>query len=166
MTTSQAQSFYCEVCGKTHDGLQKDFAFQLPDVVWELDYLERYQRVRHNRDFCTLDENRTFIRCMLEVPLQYEKDYFGWGLWVEVAQSDHDLHLQKWQGGDDETKAFAGQIANDVKAYPNLVGEAVQVKLYDQHRPLLTFSASSHHLLAVEQREGISLARHHELVAS
>lgn len=156
--------FHCEVCDQWHDELHKDFGFELPDAVWGLDYIETYRRTRHNKDVCVLDEARYFIRCMLEVPLTYDDDHFGFGLWVEVSQDQHELYLDTWQSGSDQTEAFVGHLANDLPMYPALVGEPIMIKFYDQHRPLLNFPAIADHPLAQEQRSGIDLRRHHALI--
>ena len=164
MTDEPEEGFYCEVCGERHEGLQKDKGFRLPDDVFALDYIESYTRTRNNNDFCTLDESRHFLRALMEVPLSYTNEYFGWGFWVEVDRESLELALATWDGGADETGEFMGKLANDLPCYESLAGEPVWVKLYDNHRPLLRFPEKATHQLAEEQREGISLERHHELV--
>lgn len=161
----QHEIFFCKQCGEWHEELLSDFSLRLPDEVTRLSYLERYQRARFNADFCTLDDNRYFIHCMLKIPFNYtESDsFFGWGLWVEVNRDQHDLHMEHWSRGADDTEPFRATIANNLEGYPDLVGEEVYVKLYDAHRPLLHFPAISHHPLAVEERNGLSFERHHEL---
>mgnify|MGYP006146022345 CR=1 FL=1 len=93
-TTPERSGFQCAHCGQWHDELLTDVACGLPDAVFELGYLERYRRARYNPDFCTLDETRHFIRCVLPVPFTHRDDYFGWGVWVEVDRATHELCLQ------------------------------------------------------------------------
>ncbi|QGX39606.1 DUF2199 domain-containing protein [Permianibacter aggregans] len=158
------RGFYCESCGERHEGLTKDFGFQLPDEVWNLSCLEDYLRSRHNKDFCTLDENRFFIRGILQIPFTYEDDSFGWGLWVEISREDHQIAIATWETGADEIPEFEGRIANEIAIFGDILGQTVHVKLFDEHRPLLSFPTESGHLLAKEQRDGISLERHHEYI--
>jgi len=158
-----SQGFQCAQCREWHDSLLSDVGFELPDVVWQLEFLDRYRRARFNSDLCTLDESRYFIRAMLSVPLQYADDHFGWGLWVEVDKAHHDLYVERYHQGGDAIPAFSGTIANDIETYPGLIGEVVSIKPFDAHRPTLRFPEGAVHPLAREQREGLSLARHHEI---
>ena len=96
-----AKGFKCGVCGQWHDHLMTDLACRLPDEVFALPYIERYQRARFNDDLCTLDGKRYFIRGILPVPFTYIDDFFAWGVWVEVAKKDHDAyasHFRKASG--------------------------------------------------------------------
>jgi hypothetical protein len=139
---------------------------QLPDAVWALDYLERYARVRHNADLCTLDGARYFIRGILYVPLAYTEGRFGWGFWVEVGKRDHDAYISAFHAGHSRMKPFSGRLANDLRGFASPTsGLEVTVTPADEHRPTLTLSPRSRHRLAIEQRRGIDGARHHELAA-
>lgn len=62
---------------------------------------------------------------------------------------------------------FEGTIANDVAGYNKLIGQHVLVKLRatSGDRPLIHFLPKSRHKLALEQRNGIDLKRHHEIIA-
>ena len=62
-----AKGFKCGVCGQWHDELLTDLGYRLPDVVFEMSYVERYQRGRFNDDMCTLDDSRHFIRCYMPI---------------------------------------------------------------------------------------------------
>lgn len=139
---------------------------RLPDAVFALDYLERYRRARYNQDFCTLDETRHFIRCVLPVPFTHRDGCFGWGVWVEVDRATHELCLQVF---DTEGAAAVphqhGMLANELKAYRKTVGLPVRIELSDAHRPLVYLRPASRHALALEQRRGIDAQRHHALAA-
>lgn len=164
--TEIAEGFYCSECGRWHEELRSDMGFQLPDIVWKLDYLEKYRRSSYNKDFCTFDSTHYFIRGLLCVPFDYNDGYFGWGLWVEVDKVSHDIYLERYYEESNAVPAFAGKIANNIKGYPELLGEPVMIRLYDEHRPLLEMTESTTHPLAHEQRNKISLARHHEIASA
>lgn len=165
-TTPERSGFRCAQCGQWHDELLTDIACGLPDAVFALGYLERYRRARFNPDFCTLDETRHFIRCVLPVPFTHRDDYFGWGVWVEVDRATHDLCVQIF---DTEGAAAVppqhGVLANDLKAYRKTAGLPVRIELSDEHRPLVYLLPASRHALALEQRRGIDAQRHHALAA-
>lgn len=153
----------CPTCGKLHDELLTDIASTLPDAIWELGYLERYKRARTNPDFCTLDERRYFVRCVLPINFTDRKGFFGWGLWVEVAKKDHDRVVRDFDAKK-EQKPFKGRLANNVAQYGRTLGLEVIGRPCAGHRPLLYTSELSKHPLAIEQRLGIDTKRHHEIV--
>jgi hypothetical protein len=167
MNKKTKTGFKCAHCGEWHNELLKDLGSQLPDDVWSLSYVERYQRARHNADLCTLGDKRHFIRCVLPVPMTYTDDQFCWGLWIEVSRKDHDQYIRTMQDGADKEFRFEGLLANNLKAYARLIGQKVtaEVKARSADRPLIRLSPASRHKLAIEQRKGIDLQRHHELVA-
>ena len=100
----------------------------------------------------------------MELPLEYEDDYFGVGFWVEVDEPSLQLALELWEGGAQGCKPFSGKIANNLPGYDDLIGELVEVQLFDDHRPLLHFLEDNPHTLAQQQREGVSLQQHHKLL--
>ena len=145
--------------------LASDVELHLPDAVWSLPYLERYLRSRSNPDFCTLDDERYFIRGVLPVAFNYQEGFFGWGIWVEVAKADHDAYLAHYQHDSAEVKPFAGILANNLPSYSPTLGIPVSVQLDDEHRPFVQIDPSSRHKLAREQKNGIDRARHEALAA-
>lgn len=163
--TPARKGYRCACCGEWHDELLTDIACGLPDAVYELGYLERYRRARYNQDFCTLDETRHFIRCVLPVPFTHRDDYFGWGVWVEVDRATHDLCLRYFDAEGAPPAPLEGTLANDLKAYRKTAGLPVRIELSDEHRPLVYLRPASRHALAQEQRRGIDAQRHHALAA-
>ena len=93
-------SFNCSVCGERHEAELRDTRFSYPDVVFELTTEERARRVWSADDWCVLDgesdEARRFVRGLLKLPLLEEEGYFGYGVWVEVAQSDFGVLVEHW----------------------------------------------------------------------
>jgi hypothetical protein len=159
------ETFVCDICGERHEGLPTDFGFRLPDEVHTLAYLDRYLRSRHNADLCTLDESRYFVRCVLGIPLLERQEEFGWGVWVEVAAEDHNNYLKRFHEAAENAPRFRGSLANEVPGYEQTLGLSVEVQLgREDQRPKLYCHATSIHALAIEQREGISRERHHEIL--
>ena len=155
----------CAHCGKLHEGLPLVFGFRLPDEVHALDYIERYRRSRHNADLCTLDEARFFIRGTVGLPLAHLDDSFCWGVWVEVDRLHHDAHAASFDENLPEAPRFQARLANDIPGLGGTLGLPVEVEFgSDGDRPSFFFPADATHPLAIDQREGLSAQRHHELL--
>jgi hypothetical protein len=162
------KTFLCRVCGKRHEALQADVGCRLPDEVFALSYVERYERARFNDDLCTLDGKRHFIRCVLTIRfVDRDDEDFAWGVWVEVDKTDHDAYARKMAARSDDELSFGCTIANRLTGYrSSTIGlRVVATTAGVDMRPSLECDARSRHALAVEQRRGMDAARHHEIVA-
>lgn len=158
-------SFLCRTCGKTHDGLPTDRGWTLPDVVWAIPESERPGRAKFNSDLCQLDD-RFFIRCLLKVPFNEQPGYFGWGVWVEVAASDFHRYIELYDKDASGEPAIRGLIANEIPAYPSTLGIPVLVQFQDSNsRPAVQIPATTNHLLATDQINGLDNERYHGLIA-
>lgn len=158
------ESFVCGTCSQEHPGLPTDYGFSLPDAVYTLNYLDKYRRSRSNSDLCTLDEERYFIRGVLPLPFAETDGNFGLGVWVEVSRSEHDLYLDGYYEDLSDNAPFAGRLVNDIPGYDSL-GMSVLVQFRSGNdRPLFLCRNDDVHVLAQEQRAGISTTRHHEIL--
>jgi hypothetical protein len=157
-------SFVCGTCSEEHEGLPFDYGFGLPDEVYALDYIQRYLRSRSNADVCTLDESRYFLRGVLPVPFTAKELTFGLGIWVEVPMSQHDLYVAGFHDDLSDNPAFVGHIANEIQGFGAL-NLPVEVRFRSGNdRPEFRFPPGADHLLAREQRLGITAQRHHEIL--
>jgi hypothetical protein len=160
-------SFLCATCGQKHPGLPKDYGFRLPDEVHALSYVDRYLRSRSNADLCTLDEAHHFLRGVLAVPLGEPDDQFCWGIWVVVSREYHDAYVRGFDDDLSSHRRFAGRLANDIPGYGGTLGLEVEVQFQSEgSRPSVYFPEDSTHALALEQRNGISHKRHHDILES
>ena len=76
------------------EDLCRDIQMKLPDVLWMLDYTGRYRAGRFNEDFARLEDGRTYLFGVVEVPLNYtDEASFTWGVWAQVSPEDHDRYL-------------------------------------------------------------------------
>ena len=75
--------YKCSSCNELHEGLP-DVAFSAPDAFEALSPDERMERALIDDDFCIIDGNRYFLRCLAEAPIKGFKESFGWGLWCEL----------------------------------------------------------------------------------
>jgi hypothetical protein len=159
------ETYTCSSCGKEHAGLPTDWGFKLPDDIFSLSHLEKYSRTRTNADLCTLDENRFFMRGLLPIRFTHQTGEFSWGIWVEVSRETHDFYLQHYYDDMSESAPAKGVIANNIAAYADLVSEPVEIRFQNaKDRPEFYLLANSKHSLANEQRIGIDLTRHHNLL--
>ena len=160
-----SSSFKCATCGQEHSGLPFDYSFGLPDEVFELDFLSRYQRTRSNSDLCTLDGSRFFIRGLIPLPFLDSTDEFGWGIWVEVSRGDHDKYLGGYYEDLSGEPRFSGKLACSIPGYSETLGIDVEIAFGAKgQRPSFHVAASLPHALADDQHKGLTPARHHELL--
>jgi hypothetical protein len=163
-------SFTCTVCGESHAGETRDIRLGLPQPIFLLDELERRRRAYVEDDFAILHAesgDRYYVRALLELPVEGEDGYFGYGAWVEVSQEDVAALGELWH---DEagwrSEPFRGTLANELHPYAFTEGLSVQVRLRDvQLLPLVELDDANHELVRA-QRNGISSHRAHELAAT
>jgi len=158
-------TYVCATCGKEHQGLPTDWGFKLPDLIFELSYLEKYRRARSNADLCTLDEGRFFVRGLLSLPFTYQDGKFSWGVWAEVDRKTHDSYLNHFNDEFAKGSKAHGRLANTIPGFPELVNEQLEIEFQDSNsRPSFTFPSTAAHPLARDQREGVDFARHHQFL--
>ena len=113
------------------------------------------------------DSERFFVRALLELPVEGEEGYFGYGAWIEVEPGAFEELVRLWHDADGwRSRPFAGTLANDLHPYAFTEGLPVQIRLRDvKLLPLVELEDSDHELVRA-QRNGISGHRAHELAAT
>jgi hypothetical protein len=162
--------FTCAVCGVEHAGETRDIRMDLPHPIYLLDEDERERLSWVGDDSAVLrtdDDERFFVRALLELPIDGEDAYFGYGVWVEVRGHDFETLGELWHDEDGwRAGPFAGTLANDVSPYAFTDGLPVRLRLRDvQLLPLVELEDADHELVRA-QRRGISPHRAHELAAT
>ncbi|MCP9484524.1 MAG: DUF2199 domain-containing protein [Gaiellaceae bacterium MAG52_C11] len=151
-------------------GETRDIRMGLPEPIFVLDELERDRRARVGEDSAVLqapEGERFFVRGLLELPIEDEDGYFGYGTWIEVSRPDFEALGELWH--DDEgwrSDPFEGTLANELSPYAATEGLAVQIRLRDvKLLPLVALEHGDHELVGAQQH-GISAHRVHELAAT
>lgn len=141
--------------------LCRDIQMQLPDSLWRLDKLTRYQRGRFTEDFATFDESQYYLFGVIEVPLNYtDGETFTWGVWVEVSLDEHNQYLASFQTEKANDLVFVGKLANDIPGYPDALGTTVRMQCFRDRRPNITVLSGS---LADAQVTGLDEKAHRRL---
>lgn len=159
-----SDTFVCSVCGQEHVGLVTDWAYKLPDEVWAIPEAERSEKARFNTDLCQFDE-RSFIRCVLEVPFTETSGNFGWGAWAEVDWPTFERYLELYDEDGNSEPTHLGKLANALPGYAASLGTEVVIQFRDpSKRPSLYLKPDDESRLALEQRVGIGEGRYHEIL--
>lgn len=164
--------FTCRDCGGTHQGMF-DLAMPCPDI-WQGD---RTQRPNSDvaaspdhvltEDFCILGGGHFYIRAVLPLPLiGMPGETFSYGVWSSLSPANFDLYRD---GFDEDEPAdpgpWFGWFSNRLKGYPDTLNLKCQVHpRAGGQRPWLELEPTDHPL-AIEQREGITIARLMEIYA-
>jgi hypothetical protein len=163
-------SFTCDLCGEKHAGETRDIRMGLPQPIYLLDEEDRRSRAYVEEDFAVLQSqkgDRCFVRALLELPIDGEDGYFGYGAWVEVSEVDAAELGELWDDEEGERVGpFSGTLANELSPYAFTEGLAVRIRLRDvQLLPLVELEDGEHELVRA-QRNGISPHRAHQLAAT
>jgi len=157
----------CQCCGKQFHTLPLDFACKAPDHWFDIPEAERETKGRLDSDVCMIEGNGIFVRGCLEIPIHGIDDKFIWGVWVSVSRESFERILELWTASNVENEPpFFAWLCNNIRPYPQTLNLKTNLHLRSGGiRPFIELE-STDHPLAVEQRQGISLARVEEIVAS
>ena len=162
----------CTSCGLTHHGIF-DIAYGKP-AAWpgsgEPSPNSILTTSTHflSEDFCVVEDQHHFVRCMLELPIQgSDSERFGFGVWSSLSKSNFALYAETFD--DMEQGALGpwfGWFSNRLQGYADTFGLKCQVHPRSGgQRPFIELE-STEHPLARDQREGITLQRLLEIYAA
>jgi len=157
----------CRCCGKRFDTLPLDFGCEAPDHWFQIPASERQNRGKLDSDVCIIDDKDIFIRGCLEIPIINQDEKFMWGVWVSVSRESFDRILELWRTKviENEPPRF-GWLCNNISTYPSTLNLKTHLHLRGGGaRPSIELEPTDHPL-AVEQRQGISIERIEEIVAT
>jgi hypothetical protein len=156
----------CRCCGRQFNTILLDMAFKGPDHWFEMSQEEREKIGQLDSDVCFIERD-IFVRGVLEIPTLGVNDHFRWGMWVSVSVESFKRMLELWQAPviEDEPPKF-GWLCNNISIYPETRHLKTNLHLRGNNkRPSIELEPTDHPL-AIEQREGISMARVEEIVAA
>ena len=157
----------CGCCGKQFNTLSLDIAYHAPDHWVAIPEAEREHRGKCGADACVIDPEIFFLRGVIEIPIIGRSDCFRWGAWVTVTKEGFKRALDLWTAEviEDEPP-LGGRLGNNISTYPDTINLTAHVHLRPgKLRPAIELEPTDHPL-AIEQRDGISIARVEEIIAA
>jgi hypothetical protein len=169
--TDMTATWTCSICGVVHDGVPLDWGFDAP-AYWNE---ERDADGGHlDSDLCAISRGDgdfdRFARGLIEIPIldgtAPDEKYFGIGAWVSLSAPNFNWYAEHFEADADEQGGpWFGWLSNSIPVYPETLSLKTNVHLRGEGwRPLIEIQPSEHPL-SVDQRNGIPLARAHELAA-
>ncbi len=155
-------SYRCVTCGQTHDDLP-DLGAQYPDLWYAIPEAERASRLQLTSDTCIVDGETFLIRGVIEIPLTDEPEVFGFGAWVSQKKENFYTYLANFD--TDQIGPFFGWLCTSIRYYEGGTEHLKTMAHFrsGNKRPKIILEPTDHPL-AVDQREGISLAKACEMV--
>lgn len=151
--------YQCRRCGQWHDELP--FAYHAEAPAYWRDSDDANPRSELGDEQCVINDEHFFIRGLIRLPVLDASDEFEWGVWVSLSPENFERASELWvtEGRESEPPYF-GWLSTELHLYePSTLSLETQVHTQAVGlRPLVELEPTDHPL-AVEQREGITLAR-------
>jgi hypothetical protein len=159
----------CRSCGELHKGLF-DIACDNPEQWPEPLEIRPNSDVLNSEhlvteDFCILDGEHYFVRCVLELPIVGLPDEtFGYGVWSTLSKPNFEKFAGFFDVGcPPGIGPWFGWFSNRLKGYPDTLNLKCDVLPQpNRQRPLIILDEVDHPLVA-EQWDGISIDRLFEI---
>lgn len=154
--------YRCVTCGGLHEALPH-LGIDRPDPYWDVAEGERDSRVELTSDTCIIDRENFFIRGVIEIPVHEHPESFGFGAWVSQKRENFFEYLEHHDSA--EIGPSFGWLCTRITYYPEgtLLLKTMAHFRGGGLRPSIELEPTDHPL-AVDQGEGISLARAWEIV--
>ncbi|MGL4241017.1 MAG: DUF2199 domain-containing protein [Beijerinckiaceae bacterium] len=155
----------CASCGETHRGVF-DLASTKPDFWQDGEDIRPNAAVAGSdhvltEDFCILDGQHFFVRCVLELPLAgWNGQRFGFGVWSTLSRPNFERYRDTFDSGEQaELGPMFGWFSNNIHGYePTLNLKCYVHPQNGRRRPLIELEPTEHRL-SLDQRQGIGFDR-------
>ncbi|MEV5414503.1 DUF2199 domain-containing protein [Thermopolyspora sp. NPDC052614] len=151
--------FTCTCCGERHEGLPLHYSTDAP-VYWTPEMAEDPDSALTS-DQCVIKGQAFFLRGLIEIPVIDHDEEFSWGVWVSLSPEKFARAAKLWDTpGRENEPPYFGWLSTELPLYsPSTIN--LKTNLHTRAiglRPLIELEPTDHPL-AVEQRNGITLAR-------
>ena len=147
------------------EGLPFSYSSPAPGMWFEIPEDEREERVQLSSDQCIIDNKYYFILGRVEIPVTETNELFAWLVWVSLSEQNFLRATELWETEGRETEPpYFGWLQTALPCYPETtmnLATNVHTKPVGE-RPFIELEPTNHPL-AVEQRNGISIARVQEI---
>jgi hypothetical protein len=156
-------SWKCHTCGVEHPdiplcfGIEAPWRALVPETEFEL-------RVDLTPDQCVVDEEHFFVRGHIEIPIHDYSEPLAFSVWSSLSDRSFDHMCERWEAPDRASDPpYFGWLCSPIAFYPR----TIHLKLSVQSRPpgltpLFTVEPTQHPL-ALDQHNGISIERWHQI---
>ncbi|MEU3556908.1 DUF2199 domain-containing protein [Streptomyces fragilis] len=143
------------------------YSTEAPDV-WDPRYAEREDSVL-SADQCVIKGEHFFVKGLIEIPVRDSAvpggEVFEWGVWVSLSAQNFRRSDELWETpGREAEPPYFGWLNTSLPLYsPSTLNLRTNVHTREVGRRPYVELEPTDHPLAVEQREGITLARVREI---
>lgn len=161
---SQAKGYHCRVCGEYHEGLPLHYGTAVPAAYDAIPEAEREERVILSSDLCAIDDEHFFIVGNIDIPIIGHDELFSWDVWVSLSKKNFTRVIELWKtAGRESEPPYFGWLCTALPGYPDTLHLKTDVHTREvSQRPYIELEPTDH-LLAVEQRTGITWDRVQEI---
>ena len=157
--------FDCRSCGRHHDELPMSFGPDAPLLWNQLSEQERASKGKLEQEWCIIGDDAFFIRGCLEIPVKDGPGPFIWIVWVSLSKSNFERARKLWNDPARVAEPpYFGWLSSSLPGYPE---QTIHLKTHVHtrkvgERPSIELEQTDHPL-AVEQRDGMTMARVRQL---
>lgn len=154
----------CKICDSLQDELPTCFGCEAPWREFVESAHEFEQRVELTNDQCVVDEKHFFIRGHLEIPIVGRSETLALAVWSSLSETSF-LHMTgRWNDADRENDPpYFGWLSSRLPFYPDTVNLKLSVQSQAPGWVPLFTTEPTNHPLSVDQHQGITIERWHEL---
>lgn len=158
------ESQICSCCGQAIASELPALAFGSP-AYWDESFVN--QPGNHlTTDFCQINDEAFFVRCVLRIPIMSSDQVLEWGVWVSVSEANFQKY-QKVFGTRKERKEepYFGWLSNELPGYKNCLSIKTNIHLQGGGmRPLVELDHEDNHSLCQHQHGGITMKQAHQYI--
>ncbi|MBL8267522.1 DUF2199 domain-containing protein [Steroidobacter sp.] len=157
--------FDCTTCGQYHDELPLCFGSPAPALWLQMSEAEREQRGQISSDQCIVDNEHYFILGRVMLPVVDGPESFCWLAWVSLSRENFRRASELWHtAGRESEPPYFGWLQSSLPYSQSTLSLRTRVLTQPLgERPLIELELAEHPL-AIEQRQGITMARVREIV--
>lgn len=157
--------YRCPCCDKEYD-LPLCFGADVPAQYNLIRDEEKYDRIKIDKSWCVIDDERFFHRGRLTIPIIDNDEDLVYDIWATISQDDFCDRMDLWEDPERVKHApYTGLLDSNILGYEEKVigSEIVAIEQEPGYIPKIRL-IDPNHPLTIDQQMGISLERAMEIV--